>query len=95
MRQNNDLKYSYLKRINPADIPVIFCESMESDIFGDIIVVLSEKVAGGDADVFSYLKYLSTVKRFSTLVMFMALREKNGNHINIVCNFFLTLMLLF
>lgn len=78
MKNDKVEKYLYLRNIKPEDIPKIFQDAMESDIFGDIIDVLSEKFIENGLDVFLYLKYLATVKRFSTLVMFMSSNDKKG-----------------
>jgi len=51
---------------------------MESYIFNDIIAILKAEFMKRGESIFSYLKYLSDIKRFRTFVMFISNREKQG-----------------
>jgi len=53
---------------------------MESYIFSDIIAILKAEFMKRGESIFSYLKDLSDIKRFRTLVMFMSNQEKQGMH---------------
>lgn len=73
---SSDLRYRYLKQIPSSILPKIFQESMESDIFSDILVILKTEFMKREEPIFSYLKNLSNVKRFRALVMFISNLEK-------------------
>ncbi|XP_033228552.1 RNA polymerase II-associated protein 3-like isoform X1 [Belonocnema kinseyi] len=73
-----NFRYLYLKQITPEVIPVLFKDSMESDIFNDIICILKEKFILKEKNVFQYLEHLSNVKRFRTLIMFIERSTKEA-----------------
>ena len=60
-------------------MPDIFKDSMESDIFTQILTILNETFVSKNDNVFDYLESLSKVKRFRTLVLFMSSSDKKGN----------------
>lgn len=76
MKNYQEQKFIYLSKINPTELPKIFQESLESDVFSDIIVILSENFVEKNLPTFSYLQSLSNVKRFSALTMFMSSKDK-------------------
>lgn len=59
-------------------MPKIFQDSMESDIFSDILTILKTEFMKREEPIFLYLKNLSDVKRFRTLIMFISNLEKQG-----------------
>lgn len=59
-------------------MPKIFQDSMESDIFSDILTILKTEFMKREEPIFLYLKNLSDVKRFRTLIMFISNSEKQG-----------------
>lgn len=72
----SDIRYRYLKQIPPSNLPKIFQDSMESDIFSDILIILKTEFMKRKESIFSYLKHLSDVKRFRALIMFISNSEK-------------------
>lgn len=72
-----DLKYEYLKVMNPKNLKEVFKESLDSKTFSDILKVLS-KHSGDHNVVYHFLKGLTEVKRFCTLVFFMTKADKDG-----------------
>ncbi|KAL0131847.1 hypothetical protein PUN28_003004 [Cardiocondyla obscurior] len=74
---SSDFRYRYLKQIPYGDLPKIFKDSMESDIFSDILMILkTEFMRKRNEPVLSYLIDLSNVKRFRTFIMFLNKSEK-------------------
>lgn len=71
-----DHRYLYLKKIISDKIPSIFNNTMESDVLSQILKVLHEKFVPNDNKVFEYLRSLSKVKRFGTLVFFMTENDR-------------------
>ncbi|KAJ3650284.1 hypothetical protein Zmor_021981 [Zophobas morio] len=74
-------KYFYLKLIKAENLPTIFKESLESMVFSEILEVLVKSFVKNGDDVYNFLKFLSEMKRFSTLTMFMDERDKNCEYI--------------
>ncbi|KOC70175.1 RNA polymerase II-associated protein 3 [Habropoda laboriosa] len=73
-----EYKYKYLKQVPENSLPKIFQESMESDIFSEILKVLRTEFIKRKDPVFYYLKDLSEVKRFRALIMFISNSEKES-----------------
>ncbi|KAG8190612.1 hypothetical protein JTE90_017876 [Oedothorax gibbosus] len=71
-----ELKYSYLKQISPETIQKLFRHSIELELFPEILHTLSANFIENGDDVYPYLKALSTVGRFSMMVMFLSHEEK-------------------
>lgn len=74
-----DLRYKYIKQL--SDLPSnsfskIFQDSMESNIFSDILTILNTEFIKRKEPIFFYLKDLSDVKRFRTFVMFLSNSER-------------------
>ncbi|KAK4884260.1 hypothetical protein RN001_000531 [Aquatica leii] len=76
LENNKDLRYKYLKQIDPRKIPVLFKESVDCDVFSGILHTLSESFVENNDCVYEYLVKLSEVKRFSMLKMFMTNSDK-------------------
>lgn len=70
--------YQYLKQFPPEMFPVTFKHSMDTELFTDIIHVLATDFVKNDEDSFYYIKYLASVGRFQTLIMFLSSSEKNA-----------------
>ncbi|CAD1478853.1 unnamed protein product, partial [Heterotrigona itama] len=77
-KKNNSLefRYKYLKQLPENSLPKIFQDSMESDIFSQIIEILSIEFIKRKDQIFCYLKDLSQVKRFRALIMFITNNDK-------------------
>ncbi|XP_076656881.1 RNA polymerase II-associated protein spaghetti isoform X2 [Halictus rubicundus] len=73
-----EFRYMYLKQIPKNSLSKIFQDSMESDIFSDILEVLRIEYIKREEFIFSYLEDLSDVKRFRTLIMFMSNKDKEN-----------------
>ncbi|KZC06477.1 PREDICTED: RNA polymerase II-associated protein 3 [Dufourea novaeangliae] len=73
---SSEFRYKYLKQLPENSLPKIFKDSMESDIFSDILEVLRIEFVKRREFVFRYLKDLSEVKRFRALIMFISNKEK-------------------
>ncbi|CAK9822263.1 RNA polymerase II-associated protein 3 [Anthophora retusa] len=78
MNKSLEYKYKYLKQLPENSLPKIFQESMESDIFSEILEVLRIEFIKRKSPVFYYLKDLSEVKRFRALIMFISNSEKEN-----------------
>ncbi|XP_076234299.1 RNA polymerase II-associated protein spaghetti [Calliopsis andreniformis] len=76
--KSSEFRYMYLKQLPKNCLPKIFQDSMESDIFTDIIEVLKIEFTKRKESVFCYLKDLSEVKRFRALIMFISTSEKES-----------------
>ena len=79
-KRNNspEFRYKYLKQLSEGSLPRIFQDSMESDIFSQIIEVLRTKFVGRKNQIFYYLRDLSRVKRFRALIMFTSNSDKEN-----------------
>ncbi|KOX76001.1 RNA polymerase II-associated protein 3 [Melipona quadrifasciata] len=79
-RKNNllEFRYEYLKQLPENSLPKIFQDSMESDIFSQIIEILSIEFIKRKDQIFRYLKDLSQVKRFRALIMFITNSDKKN-----------------
>lgn len=75
---NLTAQYEYLKRVDPNGFPSFFKDTLESEVLGGIIRTLSRMFVQDSMPVYSYLKGLSQVRRFSILSMFMSGGDKNG-----------------
>lgn len=73
---SSDFRYKYLKQLRAGDLPKIFQDSMESDIFSNILVTLKTEFVAKHEPIFSYLKDLSNIKRFRAFIMFISNSEK-------------------
>lgn len=71
-----ELKYQYLKQFPPEKFLTLFKHNMEPEIFPEILNTLSCFFIENGDDVFPYMKYLASVGRFNTMLMFMADHEK-------------------
>ncbi|XP_043258102.1 RNA polymerase II-associated protein 3 isoform X1 [Colletes gigas] len=74
--KSSEFRYKYLKQLPKNSLSKIFQDSMESDIFNDILKVLWLEFIKRKESIFSYLKDLSEVKRFRALIMFISNNEK-------------------
>ncbi|XP_076637274.1 RNA polymerase II-associated protein spaghetti [Colletes latitarsis] len=74
--KSSEFRYKYLKQLPENSLSKIFQDSMESDIFSDILEVLWVEFIKRKESIFSYLKDLSEVKRFRALIMFISNNEK-------------------
>ncbi|XP_074110082.1 RNA polymerase II-associated protein spaghetti isoform X2 [Cotesia typhae] len=71
-----EFRYKYLKQLSANSIPTLFQDSMESDTFSEILTILKTYFIDHGDPVYDYLKYLSEIKRFRTLIMFLGKKEK-------------------
>lgn len=75
---SSEFRYKYLKQLSEGSLPKIFQDSMESDIFSQIIEVLGKEFIGRKNQIFYYLNDLSRVKRFRALIMFTSNSDKEN-----------------
>ncbi|XP_043802645.1 RNA polymerase II-associated protein 3 [Apis laboriosa] len=73
-----EFRYKYLKQLPKDSLPKIFQDSMESDIFCEIIEILKIEFIRKKDLIFHYLKDLSQVKRFRTFIMFISDNDKKS-----------------
>uniref|UniRef100_A0A1E1XD39 RNA polymerase II-associated protein 3 n=1 Tax=Amblyomma aureolatum TaxID=187763 RepID=A0A1E1XD39_9ACAR len=66
-----ELRYKYLKQMNPSKIGTYFQESMESELFCEILCILENQFVRDGVDIYPIMSNLPKVGRFSTLVMFL------------------------
>ncbi|CAH1986684.1 unnamed protein product [Acanthoscelides obtectus] len=72
------IKYKYLKSIDPILLPKIFQNSLESNVFSNILEVLSRYFTANNDNVWDILESMTHVKRFSALAMFMTSQDKQN-----------------
>nr|CAI5819204.1 unnamed protein product [Callosobruchus analis] len=73
-----DHKYIYLKSIDPKILPKIFLDSLESNVFSNILEVLVKYFIANKDNVWDILESMTHVKRFSALAMFMSSQDKQN-----------------
>lgn len=71
-----ELRYKYLKQLNPSKIGVFFQEAMESELFCEILCILENQFIRDGVDIYPVLSNLPKVGRFSTLVMLLGGEDK-------------------
>ncbi|MGH0125198.1 UNVERIFIED_CONTAM: hypothetical protein FKN15_029537 [Acipenser sinensis] len=73
-----EMKYKYLKQIEPSAYPRIFQKSLEPDILNQILNIIHTSYTMYDEHsvILEILKNLAEVKRFNMAVMFMSVAEK-------------------
>lgn len=73
-----EMKYKYLKQIEPSAYPKIFQKSLEPDILNQILNILHTYYTMYEEHsvILEILKNLAEVKRFDMAVMFMSVAEK-------------------
>ncbi|CAH1163900.1 unnamed protein product [Phaedon cochleariae] len=76
--KNTHDKYLYLKYINPKDLPKIFLNTLDSNIFSNILAVMAEYFVENKDSVFDILNHFTEVKRFSAITMFLSSEDKNN-----------------
>ncbi|XP_059478003.1 RNA polymerase II-associated protein 3 [Neocloeon triangulifer] len=68
-------RYKYISKIPGSSLPQVFGDSMESEIFTDVLRAL--KLAEEDDPIAEYLFGLSETKRFGTLSLFMSSSDRS------------------
>ncbi|XP_015185919.1 PREDICTED: RNA polymerase II-associated protein 3-like isoform X2 [Polistes dominula] len=76
--KSSEYRYRYLKQLPSNSLPQLFQDSMESDIFSEILDILRTEFIPRKNSVYQYLECLSQIKRFRALVMFINNAEKEG-----------------
>ncbi|XP_075525841.1 uncharacterized protein LOC142557693 isoform X3 [Dermacentor variabilis] len=71
-----ELRYRYLKQMNPSKLGTFFQESMETELFCDILCILENQFMRDGVDIYPILSSLPKVGRFLTLVMFLGSEDK-------------------
>lgn len=79
--KSSDERYRYLKKIDPQELPKIFQSSLDSGIFSNIIEVLVKHFIDNKTPVSRILYYLTQVKRFSAITMFMTDDDKSRKYL--------------
>lgn len=72
-----NLRYQYLKQLDPTRLPVLFRQWMETELFSEILAVLEEHFVRDDLDVSPILENVAKVGRFSTMVMFLGNEDRS------------------
>ncbi|XP_076369567.1 RNA polymerase II-associated protein spaghetti isoform X2 [Tachypleus tridentatus] len=72
LRNSKEKLFEYLKQISPEKFPELFKHSLETEVFSDIISLLKSHFVKEHLDVLPYLKNLTKIGRFNTLVMFLS-----------------------
>ncbi|XP_054844720.1 RNA polymerase II-associated protein 3 [Eublepharis macularius] len=77
-----DKLYTYLKQIDPSVYPNLFQNSLDPDVFSEILKTLQEFYIGKEepSQILEILEKLSESKRFDMAVMFMSDSEKKTAH---------------
>lgn len=73
-----DVKYMYLKSIDPLNFPKIFLESLDASIFSNILEVLAEEFIKNKDHVYDILESFTNVKRFCAITMFLTNDDKKS-----------------
>uniref|UniRef100_A0A023G527 RNA polymerase II-associated protein 3 n=2 Tax=Amblyomma TaxID=6942 RepID=A0A023G527_AMBTT len=71
-----ELRYKYLKQMNPSKIGTYFQESMESELFCEILIILENQFVRDGVDIYPIMNNLPKVGRFATLIMFLGSEDK-------------------
>lgn len=71
-------KYKYLKLIDPQELPILFLNSLESEVFSQILEVLADNCTENKDPVANILENIANIKRFNTFVLFMTNRDKKS-----------------
>lgn len=66
------------QQLRGEDLPVIFKESLECNIFSEIISVLASEFIAVGEPVLEYIEGFSKVRRFGALTLFMSLNDKSS-----------------
>lgn len=66
---------------------------MDSDTFSEIFSILSSHFIKNQDLVFNYIKFLSKIKRFQTLIMFISEKDKKGKLRSFEAFFFLIFLI--
>lgn len=67
--------------MNGEQLPAIFKDALESDVFSQILEVLATEFVKANEPVYQYLNGLSNVKRFSALILFASDEDKESTNI--------------
>ncbi|XP_012258544.2 RNA polymerase II-associated protein 3 [Athalia rosae] len=76
--EDPEFRFNYLKQIPVGVIHEILQDSMEPDIFSEILTILYTEFISRKEPVFRYLEDLAQVKRFGVLTMLMSTSDKNA-----------------
>ncbi|XP_026320893.1 RNA polymerase II-associated protein 3-like isoform X2 [Hyposmocoma kahamanoa] len=71
-----EARSDYLSIIDPAKIPSIFENALESEVLSEVLQILAEHTDKFEGKVAAYLRGLASVKRFSALAMFLNSNDK-------------------
>nr|XP_056702260.1 RNA polymerase II-associated protein 3 isoform X2 [Euleptes europaea] len=82
LKEVPDKLYTYLKQIDPSYYPNLFQNSLDPDVFSEILKTLQEFYIGKEEPslILEILQKLSESKRFDMAVMFMSDSEKKTAH---------------
>lgn len=72
-----NLRYEYLKQLDPTRLPVLFRQSMETELFSEMLAALEEHFVRDDLDVSPILENVAKVGRFSTMVMLLGNEDRS------------------
>jgi hypothetical protein len=75
VRNSPDLVHSYIKMIPPSSYPKLFQQSLE-DVVMKLLTCFHDFYMPNDEPFLEELEYLTKVKRFSMVAMFLSLKDK-------------------
>ncbi|XP_011502589.1 PREDICTED: RNA polymerase II-associated protein 3-like [Ceratosolen solmsi marchali] len=75
---SSDFRHKFLLQITPNDLPDIFKDSLESNLFSEILSILNIEFVSNNDKVYDLLFYFGKVKRFRALVLFMTQADKKA-----------------
>ncbi|XP_067939332.1 RNA polymerase II-associated protein 3-like [Watersipora subatra] len=76
VKHDVDACYDYLKPIPVSDFPKLFGEFLDESVLKTILSILYSRFIRDGLDVLQPMKYLSQVKRFTMVIMFMSRDDK-------------------
>lgn len=72
IKGNSDLMFQYLKQIIPESLPSLLKDQLDADILSPVIQCFKEFVEGNEAFVASFLKNISSARRFDMTFLFLS-----------------------
>lgn len=76
LKSDKQAFYMYFKKIPPCDYPKLFGQFLDADVLQTILGIIRDCYIPAGDECMECLQSLTTVKRFSMVVMFMSKKEK-------------------
>lgn len=77
VRSNLDKVYNYVKQIPPSSYPKLFGESLDADVLVTLLRAFSDCFLPAGESVSEHLQWLTRVKRFDMVIMFLSAAERS------------------